>query len=300
MKENDAYENERIIKNLVSLRHSPVQGNYDVEHLKSVHERVFHGTSFSPGEFREELPNDKIWRKERILSTQKIDYNICYSLMDDDSRDLLAKTLSNINIKKLKTLDKNRFVNELSNIYGKLDYIHPFKDGNSRTLREFTTQIAKEAGYSVEWSKLQGQKDYERLYRARDIETTKINQLYQKNSEIKEYCSRLERYIDNGQGMSSILQEITRPERARSFEHDTREDAIKKHPELKAAYILKDKAAAYAAIQYDRRESREKFMELMEKHIQEKLNNGETKDFKPTDRQKETIQQKSERVERER
>lgn len=32
-----------------------------------------------------------------------------------------------------------------------LDYIHPFLDGNSRTLREFTRQLADESGYSIPW-----------------------------------------------------------------------------------------------------------------------------------------------------
>lgn len=59
----------------------------------------------------------------------------------------------------------------MSKLYGDLDFLHPFKEGNSRTLRAFTTQLAKAAGYALDWtwSGADAQSP-DRLYRARDKE----------------------------------------------------------------------------------------------------------------------------------
>ena len=39
----------------------------------------------------------------------------------------------------------------MGRLYTELDYIHPFPDGNSRTLREFTRQLADESSHSLDW-----------------------------------------------------------------------------------------------------------------------------------------------------
>jgi cell filamentation protein len=58
----------------------------------------------------------------------------------------------------------------LSYYYGELDAIHAFRDGNSRTLRVFTTDLAEAAGHRLDWARAaQRTKDRQRLYHARDL-----------------------------------------------------------------------------------------------------------------------------------
>ena len=40
----------------------------------------------------------------------------------------------------------------MAKLYGDLDFLHPFREGNSRTLRAFTSQLASEAGYVLDWT----------------------------------------------------------------------------------------------------------------------------------------------------
>ena len=57
----------------------------------------------------------------------------------------------------------------MASLYAELDYVHPFPDGNSRTLRTFTKQLANASGYELEWARFNhvaGRKSI--LYVARD------------------------------------------------------------------------------------------------------------------------------------
>jgi len=47
----------------------------------------------------------------------------------------------------LRGLDADEFSVKMAKLYADLDYLHPFVEGNSRTFRTFTAQLAREAGY---------------------------------------------------------------------------------------------------------------------------------------------------------
>lgn len=58
----------------------------------------------------------------------------------------------------------------MAKLYGDLDHVHGFHEGNSRTLREFTRQLAEAAGYSSDWGKTTiGESQRNELYIARDF-----------------------------------------------------------------------------------------------------------------------------------
>jgi cell filamentation protein len=52
----------------------------------------------------------------------------------------------------------------------RLDHAHGFYEGNSRTLREFTRELAEEAGFTFDWTKTGvTAKERNELYLARDL-----------------------------------------------------------------------------------------------------------------------------------
>jgi cell filamentation protein len=54
--------------------------------------------------------------------------------------------------------------------YSELDAVHPFRDGNSRTLRAFTSDLAESADHKLDWARAAQRADgRERLYLARDL-----------------------------------------------------------------------------------------------------------------------------------
>ncbi len=58
----------------------------------------------------------------------------------------------------------------MAQLYANLDYLHPFSEGNSRTLRTFTRQLAREAGFDLNWSPSNADGlARDQLYRARDV-----------------------------------------------------------------------------------------------------------------------------------
>ena len=157
---------------LTELKEQPLQGQFDLEHLKKLNAYIFQDTPEVAGKFRREIDPESgsIWLKQRDYSKWG-DALICYSNLNKSDIKQAETTLSKINIPYLKTLDKTEFAKEISTLYAKLDQFHPFPDGNSRTLREFTRTLALEAGYELDWKKI----PHETLYAARDVEVNKIS-----------------------------------------------------------------------------------------------------------------------------
>jgi cell filamentation protein len=70
----------------------------------------------------------------------------------------------------LSGLEAAAFANRLAYYYGELDAIHAFREGNSRTLRAFTSDLAQAAGHRLDWAVAAQSADAQkRLYHARDI-----------------------------------------------------------------------------------------------------------------------------------
>ncbi|MGW0839064.1 Fic family protein [Streptomyces sp. NPDC002787] len=51
----------------------------------------------------------------------------------------------------LQGLDRLEFIRALADLYGDVNAIHPFREGNGRTQRAFLAPLAREAGYTISW-----------------------------------------------------------------------------------------------------------------------------------------------------
>lgn len=52
----------------------------------------------------------------------------------------------------LKNTPKDQFLDELTELYHDLNMLHPFREGNGRTLRLFITLLVRNAGYNLNFS----------------------------------------------------------------------------------------------------------------------------------------------------
>lgn len=52
----------------------------------------------------------------------------------------------------MKGLTKSRFIDELTEFYHDMNMLHPFREGNGRTLRLFITLLVRNAGYTLNFS----------------------------------------------------------------------------------------------------------------------------------------------------
>lgn len=145
----------------------PVAGNFDAAHLQEIHRRIFQDLPHhGPGEYRPPAP---FHIKARALEESGARYYVGYANREDVEPGL-RKILGDLKGGRvLIGLPQPDFTDKMSRLYSDLDYIHPFREGNSRTLRCFTAQLARSVGYQLDWTVLaESPKGRDRLYMARD------------------------------------------------------------------------------------------------------------------------------------
>jgi cell filamentation protein len=54
----------------------------------------------------------------------------------------------------LRGLPRTRFVDRLTHYLAEVNAIHPFREGNGRTQRAFFDQLSRDAGWPIDWSSL--------------------------------------------------------------------------------------------------------------------------------------------------
>ncbi len=149
------------------LEESPVVGRFDTAHLCEIHRRIFQDLPHhGPGQFRRDAT---AWVKARELESGDHYYVPYASRRIVESG--LARVLSDCGGPYgFAGLSLDQFAARIAQLYGDLDYLHPFSEGNSRTLRTFTRQLAREAGFVLHWSLNNADGvARDRLYRARDV-----------------------------------------------------------------------------------------------------------------------------------
>ncbi|MBE6845420.1 MAG: cell filamentation protein Fic [Ruminococcus sp.] len=111
--------------------------NVDFDFYKSLHHQLFSDLYEWAG-------------KIRSINISKKGTVFCKS--DDIERIgiLKFKRLEKLNF--LKNLNKEDFVEELTELYNDLNMLHPFREGNGRTLRLFVTLLVRNAGYNISFA----------------------------------------------------------------------------------------------------------------------------------------------------
>jgi fido (protein-threonine AMPylation protein) len=133
----------------------------DEAHLKATHLAIFGELYEWAGFYRE---NTGIMTKARDAG---------YTVRYGDSAHVPAEMQRIfVELKReeyLKGLALNGFAERLAYFYGELDGSHPFREGNSRTLRKFASDLARAAGYELDWEPSgRNRQSRDALYIARD------------------------------------------------------------------------------------------------------------------------------------
>lgn len=155
------------------LEDSPIEGNFDSVHLQAIHAYIFQDSpQHSPGQFRPDVKH--AWTKNRVLESNGLSYLVPYCRGKFIPKKL-TQALRNLKTPaQVSAMDATEFSSYLGSLYGDLDYIHPFSEGNSRTLRTFTRLMARHWGIDLDWSASNANAaSRDQLYMARDIEVLK-------------------------------------------------------------------------------------------------------------------------------
>lgn len=132
------YENKIVIVKLFDLRQRIEFGDFDINHFISIHKYLFEDIYPFAGKFRtENIAKDSF----RFAEWQFIDTE-------------LARILNELKDENyLLDLNKEMLADRLAYYMAELNVLHPFREGNGRTIREFIRELAIKNGYELNLSK---------------------------------------------------------------------------------------------------------------------------------------------------
>lgn len=108
---------------------------YTPERLKFIHKYLFEDIFYFAGEYRQENITKGNFRFSE------------YVYIEDNIKQIFEK----IDINKMRIMSFNEFIKTLSYIMTELNVLHPFREGNGRTIRELIREICFDAGYVIDW-----------------------------------------------------------------------------------------------------------------------------------------------------
>lgn len=143
----DEYERRIVSLKLFIITHTKFSDRFDANHLKEIHNFLFSEVYGFAGEFREEN-----------LAKGDFRFAGCDYIVSEIER--ILKPITNFDAYKDATLDE--ISEKIAYYVSEINVIHPFREGNGRTYREFVRQFAAKCGWNLEWSKC----TYEDIYNA--------------------------------------------------------------------------------------------------------------------------------------
>ncbi len=126
------YETSVISLKLMALNKKGITGNFDIKHFVSIHKFLFEDIYTFAGLFRNE--------------------NIAKGYFQFAEWEYIESELNRL-LNELKyenylsDLDKEIFAKRLAYYWSELNVLHPFREGNGRTTREFLRQLALKNNY---------------------------------------------------------------------------------------------------------------------------------------------------------
>jgi cell filamentation protein len=125
---------------LEQLDEAPLLGNLDIPHLRSIHRYIFQDVFPWAGDFRE------------VRTSRSDSFGFPPpQFMVPALEDLFAKLRRE---NQLRGLSKEAFAGRAAFYLGELNAIHPFREGNGRSQREFLRTLALQAGHRLTWAGL--------------------------------------------------------------------------------------------------------------------------------------------------
>lgn len=120
--------------NILDLQKHPVKGKFDFDHLKRIHYSIFRDIYHWAGKVRTvDIGKNNLFCRVQFINDYaenifSVFYPSCYSLRDR----------------------RNDFIVTLASHYADLNALHPFREGNGRSQREFTRELCLECGYAFD------------------------------------------------------------------------------------------------------------------------------------------------------
>ncbi len=133
-------EEKIVATKLFILRQNTMIKNFDVNHFKEIHKFLFEDIYPFAGKFRTE-------------NIAKGFFSFAeWEFIEDELSNLLKKLNASNNLKNLK---RDEFVKAIAYYLSELNVLHPFREGNGRTIREFIRELCYANGYLFDLQKIE-------------------------------------------------------------------------------------------------------------------------------------------------
>ncbi|RTQ45080.1 hypothetical protein EJV47_26275 [Hymenobacter gummosus] len=136
-------------------------GRYDHAHLKQVHQKLFEGVYQWAGETRA----DREFQGHKPTYVTGFKETMTYAPYKEIEQRLNAIGAQLGQENYLKGLSEEKFAERAAYYLDQYNHTHAFRDGNGRTLQATFVQLGQEAGYQVDFARI----DPATLNRARDL-----------------------------------------------------------------------------------------------------------------------------------
>jgi cell filamentation protein len=134
-----AFEANATAARLIELDAAPLAGEFDVKHLKAIHQHIFQDVYRWAGEFR-----------SVNISKGSHAFGVA-AFVEPALHEVLRKLPGE---RYLEGLAPQTFSTRAGYYIGEINAIHPFRDGNGRAQREFIRELAAQAGFVIDWSRV--------------------------------------------------------------------------------------------------------------------------------------------------
>lgn len=118
---------------LMELLTKPISGNFDLRHLRSIHKYIFQDIYEWAGEIR-------------TVNIEKGNM-FCNVLFIESQAEEIFLSLKKERF--LNGMKYDHFVKRLAYYFSEINALHPFREGNGRSQREFIRQLALKNGYVI-------------------------------------------------------------------------------------------------------------------------------------------------------
>ncbi len=163
------YEAKITAAKSLSLRQKGITGSFDKKHFLEIHKYLFEDIYPFAGKLREENISKGAFRFAM------------YEYIEQE----LDRLLNNLKQENyLQGLSKEELAKKLAYYLSELNVLHPFREGNGRTEREFIRQLALKNGYVLNLKKVKPKEMLEACIES-VIDTTKLENIINNCLEIK-------------------------------------------------------------------------------------------------------------------
>lgn len=154
---------------LMDLLEKPITGKFDFEHLRNIHKYIFQDIYSWAGKIRTvDIAKSNMFCKVQFIEMQASE--LFGKLQNDDY---------------LKQLPKGKFVQKAAYYFSEINALHPFREGNGRTQREFIRQLAYESGYILHFAVINEKEMVEASIDSFICDYKKMETLFTKITEIR-------------------------------------------------------------------------------------------------------------------